>query len=190
MICSHPIPFISDAADMSLTPLPPILDSAFAHSQPEVIFAALLPAVCQVLQTDRCFLEVRNPHTRLHRNICWRQDPTLPDTSTDGWQPEQEWEQEDPMFAAALRTADSIYVEDVETADASVLNLEFERKYFGHRALVHAHICHENMLWGILQPCVFQQPRVWSQGDRALIEQLTDRLTPIVVQYVRQASPT
>ncbi|WP_315874613.1 GAF domain-containing protein [Thermocoleostomius sinensis] len=174
---------------MSSMTLPPVLEQSFAHSNPEAIFVALLPAVCEVLQTDRCFLEVRNPQTRLHRNICWRRSPDLPDTSTEGWQPEQEWEQEDPMFAAALRTAPSIYVEDVETAAPEVLNLEFERKYFGHRALIHAHICHEQQLWGILQPCMFGQPRVWSEFDRAIIEQLTDKLAPIVVHYVRTTSP-
>jgi GAF domain-containing protein len=173
---------------MSSITLPPALEEPFAHSEPEAIFAALLPAVCEVLQTDRCFLEVRNPHRRIHQNICWRQSADLPDTSTDGWQPEQEWEREDPMFAAALRTEASIYVEDIETAGPDVLNLEFEQKYFGHRALIHAHICHEDQLWGILQPCIFGHPRIWNEFDRAVIDQLTDKLAPIVVQYVRESS--
>lgn len=157
------------------------------HHQPEALFADLLPALCDVLQTDRCFLEVRNPQTRMHQNICWRRSPELPDTSTQGWQPEQEWEKEDPMFAAALRNEKSIFVEDVETAAPTVLNREFERKYFGHRALVHAHICQDGQLWGILQPCIFGQPRVWSQFDRAVINQLTDALTPSVIHYVQTA---
>lgn len=173
---------------MNQNTLPQALQDVFKlHSQPEALFAALLPAVCETLQTDRCFLELRNPQTRMHQNICWRRNPDLPDTSTKGWQPEQEWEQEDPMFAAALRLEDSIFVEDVETAEPTVLNREFERKYFGHRALIHAHICQDQQLWGILQPCIFGHPRKWSDFDRSVIDQLTNALTPIVVRYVQAA---
>lgn len=173
---------------MNQNTLPPALQEVFRfHDQPESLFAALLPALCDTLQTDRCFLEVRNPHTRMHQNICWRRYLELPDTSTNGWQPEQEWEKADPLFAAALRTEDSIFVEDVETAAPTVLNREFERQYFGHRALIHAHICQNQQLWGILQPCIFGKPRIWSNFDRAVIHQLTEALTPIVVSYVQVA---
>lgn len=173
---------------MNQNPLPQALQEIFRfHDQPESLFAALLPAVCDTLQTDRCFLEVRNPQTRMHQNICWRRYLELPDTRTNGWQPEQEWEKADPMFAAALRTEDSIFVEDVETAEPTVLNREFERQYFGHRALIHAHICQDQQLWGILQPCIFGKPRLWSDFDRAVIHQLTEALTPIVVSYVQMA---
>jgi len=169
--------------------LPPDLQDVFkSHSQPEALFSALLPVLCDVLQTDRCFLEVRNPYTRMHQNICWCSNPDLPNTSTQGWQPEQEWEKEDPMFAAALRLENAIFVEDVETAAPTVLNQEFERKYFGHRALVHAHMGQDGLLWGILQPCIFGQPRIWSQFDRTVINQVTELLTPIVIHYVQTAS--
>lgn len=173
---------------MTQNPLPQTLQDVFRlHSQPEALFAALLPALCDTLQTDRCFLEVRNPQTRMHQNICWRRYPDLPDTSTQGWQPEQEWEKEDPMFAAALHLEDSIFVEDVETAAPTVLNREFEQKYFGHRALIHAHICQDGQLWGILQPCIFGQPRIWSNFDRSIIHQVTEALTAIVIRYVQAA---
>jgi hypothetical protein len=156
-------------------------------NQPETVFTSILPRVCESLKTDRCFLHVRNPHTRMHRDFCWRRDPQRPDTSTNGWEPETDWEKEDPMFAAALRTAPSIFVEDVETAGPDVLNLEFERKYMGHRALVHAHICQDGLLWGILQPCVFGTPRVWSEADRTLIAKVIEQLRPIVIRYVQSA---
>lgn len=173
---------------MNQTTLPQVLQDVFRlHSQPEAVFAALLPALCEVLQTDRCFLEVRNPRTRMHQNICWRRSPELPDTSTRGWQLEQEWEKADPMFAAALRAEEDIYVEDVETAEPTVLNREFEHQYFGHRSLVHAHICRDGQLWGILQPCIFAEPRVWSDFDRAVITQVTDALRSIVIGYVQAA---
>ena len=167
--------------------LPAVLEAVFTtYSEPEAVFAALLPAVCDVLQTDRCFLHVRNPENRLYRVFCWCRNP-CPDMSTDVWQQEQPWEQEDPMFAAALRTDPAIFVEDVEAASPEVLNIAFERENFGHRALVHAHISENGVLWGILQPCIFGNPRIWSDGDRAVIAQTINKVKPFVVSYGESA---
>jgi GAF domain-containing protein len=169
---------------MAEAPLPPKLADVFAkHQQPEALFTALLPKVCEVLQTDRCFLQVRNPDLRLSRIFCWRRCPAFPDVSTATWQPEEPWEDRDPMFAAALRADPSIFVEDVETAGSEVLNLDFERETFGHRALIHAHICQEGKLWGILQPCIFGHPRVWSSEDRAIVAKIIERVRSSVVSY-------
>ncbi|XQQ05804.1 MAG: GAF domain-containing protein [Leptolyngbya sp. IPPAS B-1204] len=168
---------------MTLT-MPASLETLFSqHQAPEALFEALLPAICDILHTDRCFLEVRKPSERLYRVFCWRRRPEFPDLTTDGWQREKLWEAEDPLYAAALRAEPSIYVEDVETAPPEVVNLDFERKNFGHRALVHAHICQDGVLYGILQPCMFGHPRVWSEFDRSVIEQVTERLRPFVVRY-------
>lgn len=170
---------------ISQTQLPPILEDAFAQSgSPEDLFSAVIAALGQVLECDRCFLHVRHPETRMHRHFCWRRRPDIPDTTHD-WEPEQPWEQEDPMFAAALRCVSPIYVEDVETASADVLNREFEHQ-LGHRALVHAHICDQEKLWGILQPAVFGKPRVWNGDDRTVIEGAIERLRSLVVGYVQQ----
>lgn len=169
-------------------PLTEGLKRAFTDSKdPEAIFAAVLPAVCEALQTDRCFLHLRNPKTRIYKNLCWRRSPEIPDTSTDGWEPEQHWEDEDPMFAAALRTDPSIFVEDVETASPEVLNRDFERTNFGHRALIHAHVAQNGELWAILQPCIFGQPREWSEDDRTLVYQILERLKPVAIAYVTAA---
>jgi GAF domain-containing protein len=157
------------------------------YREPESLFAAILPAIGEELQTDRCFLHVRHPITRMHRVFCWRRRPEMPDVSTSGWQQEQAWEQEDPMFAAALQTAPSIFVEDVETASPDVLNLEFERKNLGHRSLIHAHLCQDHQLWGILQPCLFEPPRNWTDKDRKIIADVIEELTPIVIGYVKSA---
>ena len=158
-----------------------------ANNKPKDVFAALLPAVCEVLQTDRYFLHLRNPHTRIYQNLCWWRSPQIPDTSTNGWEPEIEWEREDPMFAAALRTDSSIFVEDVDLASSEVLNINFERKYFGHRALIHAHLCQDGLLWAILQPCIFGHPRVWDKFDRYLIHQVLEKLKPFAISYVKNA---
>ncbi|MBD1850453.1 GAF domain-containing protein [Leptolyngbya sp. FACHB-711] len=169
--------------------LPNAILRAFAEPEPEAVFVALLPALCEVLNVDRCFLLLRNPDTRIHRVICWRRDPNLPDTSTDGWQPEDEWEKDDPMFAAALATQPSIFIEDIETASPDRLNRDFERQYLGHRALVHAHVCQNQQLWGILQPAVFGHPRMWSKADRETIDRVVEMLIPIVVESVKAAAP-
>jgi hypothetical protein len=80
-----------------------------------------------------------------------------------------------------------VFVEDVETASPEVVNLAFEQKHFGHRALIHAHLCQDDMLWGILQPAVFGQARVWSEFDRSVIAQVTQKITPLAVAYVKAA---
>lgn len=172
-----------------MTLLPTVLEEVFTTSSvPEVVFAALLPAVCEVLQTDRCFLHIRNPHNRLYRVFCWCRSSKFPDMSTDTWQQEDPWEQDDPMFAAALRTDPSIFVEDVETASPKVLNINFERENFGHRALIHAHICQDGVLRGILQPCIFGHSRIWSEGDRAVVVQVIEKVKPFVVSYGESAA--
>ena len=173
---------------MTQIPLPKTIKAAFSEqSEPEAIFRAVLPAVCEMLQTDRCFLMLRNPQTRQYRVFCWRRSDEFPNKNTLGWEQEEEWEQTDPLFAAAIRAEESIFVEDIETAGAAVLNVEFERKNFGHRALIHAHLRHDGQLWGILEPCIFGHPRVWSEFDRALTIQVVEQLTPIAMAYVKAA---
>ncbi len=173
---------------MPQTSLPHSLETVFTQfEQPEAVFNALLPTLCEVLQADRCFLHLRNPHTRMYRSFCWRRSPAFLDISTEGWQPETQWELEDPMFAAALRADPSIFVEDIETASPTVLNREFERKYLGHRALIHAHVVQDNLLWAILQPCLMAVPRQWSEFDRSTVQAVVERLNPLVLAYVNAA---
>jgi GAF domain-containing protein len=159
------------------------------YSEPDALFSALLPILGQVLKCDRCFLYLRHPETKLGKiTHIWRRNPDIPDIGNPEWELEPaSLPQEDPMFAAALRTDPSIYVEDVETADPTVLNKDFERRSFGHRALIHAHLCHNGQLWGVLQPCVFAQSRVWSDSDRAIVTQLEKQLGRAVVEYVKKS---
>lgn len=173
-------------ADQNLPEALETIFKQFAH-QPEALFEALLPRLCDVLQADRCFLHARNPHTRMYRSFCWRRSPDFLDISTEGWEAEMQWEQDDPMFAAALRTEPSIVIEDIEAAAPTVLNREFERKHLGHRALIHAHITDNNLLWGILQPSVMAAPRPWSEFDRLTVLAVVERLQPFVQEYVTAA---
>lgn len=170
--------------------LPTVLENILtADEEPNAVFAALLPALVEVLQCDRCFLYLRNPQTNRGKvPYCWVRSDRYPVVKDADWKIEEKsLGQEDPLFAAALRTDASIFVEDVETAEPTVVNLAFEQREFGHRALVHAHLCHQGQLWGILQPCVFDQPRVWSEFDRAVISQVVERITPLAVSYVKAA---
>jgi GAF domain-containing protein len=170
--------------------LPVAIQGVFdQHSEPDAILSNLLPVIGEVLQCDRCFLYSRNPETKFGRvSHCWRRNQDIPDIGDPDWKLEPAGlSEEDPMFAAALRTAPSIYVEDVETADPKVLNKEFERHNLGHRALIHAHLSQNGQLWGILQPSVFGQKRIWSEGDRAIITQLESKLVPVVIDYVKKA---
>ena len=148
--------------------------------------SAAVKAIAQYLQVDRCFLYVRDPQTRYGKAaFCYRRSD-VPDVSSDKWEQEPELEAEDPMFAAALDCKPTIYVEDVETANPEVVNRDFEAREFGHRALIHAHLCEAGELWGILQPCVFGNPHHWTEGDKEFIDLAVNKLTPLVKQYVRE----
>ncbi len=92
------------------------------------------------------------------------------------------------MFAAALRTDPSIFVEDVETASPDVLSQVFERRSFGHRALIHAHLCQHNQLWGVLQPCLFERPRQWTAVERQVINQIVLAIMPKAIAYIKAAT--
>jgi GAF domain len=157
---------------------------------PTAALTALMPALGERLACDRVFLYLRSPQTQRGRvPFCWQRHSDIPRIYDPSWKPEPaELTDEDPMFAAAIATQPTIFVEDVETADAAVVNRAFEAKTFGHRALVHAHLCHDGQLWGILQPAVFGQPHCWSMADQALIHAAVERITPLAVEYVRRAA--
>jgi GAF domain-containing protein len=147
----------------------------------------LMQAIAEYLKCDRCFLYLRNPYTRLGRvPFCWTRSDEIPTVYDEDWKPEPEsLPDEDPMFAAALATKPSIFVEDVTNASSDVLNAEFERENFGHRALIHGHICFENHLWGVLQPCLMNQPRPWTEEERLMFTEIIERITPITVAYIK-----
>ncbi len=169
-----------------------ISDILNTPSPPDVMLAALMPAVGAYLACDRCFLYLREPSTRLGKvPFCWVRNDDIPMLKDEGWQLDPAWlPDRDPMFAAALRAEPSIIVEDVETASPTTLNLQFERESFGHRALIHAHICQEGQLWGVLQPSVFGHPRHWTSLEQAVIEQVVQAITPSVIAYVMANQPT
>ena len=157
-----------------------------SKGKPHKILSEVNMAIAIILQVDRCFLYVRDPKTRYGQAaFCYCRNPNFKNVSSDKWEQEQpdELEAKDPMFAAALNCQPSIYVEDVETADPQTLNRDFEAREFGHRALIHGHLCEDGKLWGIWQPCLFDHPRHWTAGDKQIMNAIANA-TPLVKQYV------
>lgn len=156
-----------------------------SQAAPDEVFAALLPVLGDILQCDRCFLYLRNPQTQFGKvPFCWRRTLDIPEILDADWKLEPKSLDQDPLFTAALEAKPSVYVEDVETADPQVVNRGFEQENFGHRALIHAHLCQDSVLWGILQPCIFGQPRIWTASDRAIMTEVEKAITPVAIAYV------
>jgi len=156
------------------------------NESPETALRGIVRWVGETLRADRCFLYVRDPAAGKGRiAFCWRKFASIPDVTQAEWQADTtDLPQEDPLFAAALATEPSVYVEDVETATPDVLNQAFENRTFGHRALIHAHVTENGTLWGILQPCQFGHPRRWTGYERGFVEDLLPQLLPYIQKYV------
>lgn len=165
-----------------------IIDLLTQSMSPEATMNRVIEHVGRALSADRCFLYVRQPD-RQHGRIalCWRKNDTIPDVIQPDWQPDTtDLPQEDPLFRAAITLKPSVYVDDVETAGPDVLNRDFEHKTFGHRALIHAHITREGQLWGILQPCLFEEPRHWTDDEKTQLESILPLLQPVVAAYTAE----
>lgn len=173
--------------------LPQFMEEIFSNSKtPDAVFSALMPALGEVLNCDRVFLYLRDPNTQTGTvPYCWCRNSNYPDVSDSEWKKEPEFlQKEDPMFAAAVRAEPSIFVEDVETANPEIVSKDFEAKSFGHRALIHAHLRSDGLLWGILQPCIFDRPRIWTDFDRQIIAAVTEKLSPLAVDYITATKPS
>ncbi|QJW89664.1 GAF domain-containing protein [Spirosoma taeanense] len=167
--------------------LPAAIDALLAEGHlPGKTLDRVVGLVGSTLNADRCFLYIRQPDRQRGRiAFCWRQNEEIPNFIQPNWQPDTtDLPQEDPLIRAALAMRPSVHVDDVETAAPETLNREFERKTFGHRALIHAHIQQYGQLWGILQPCVFGQPRHWTENEKTQIEAMLPRLQPVIAAYV------
>lgn len=167
--------------------LPEHISSIFVSQlTPDRLFAILLPALGEFLQCDRVFLYLRNPDLGVGKvPFCWTKNAEIPTIYDEDWLLEPpSLAQEDPMFAAALQAKPSLFIENVETTNPQVLNLQFEQKTFGHQALIHGHICEEGKLWGVLQPCIFKHYRVWSEYEKTVFLHIIQAITPYAIAYV------
>ena len=175
---------------MAHTPLAELKTILTAGAPPAEQLQAALDLVGPYVRADRCFLYVRDPaQARGRIAFVWRLDEAVPDPRHD-WQDDTgELPKQDPLFRAALAARPSVYVDDVTEAGPEVLNQEFERTTFGHRALVHAHITDRGQLWGILQPCVFGHPHHWTAAERDYLDAATPLLLPVIQAYMRALGP-
>ena len=171
---------------MITTPLPELEALLTASAPPAEKLQRALELVGLFLRADRCFLYVRDPAQGRGRiAFVWRLDEAVPDPRHD-WQDDTgDLPKQDPLFRAALAAKPSVFVDDVTEAGPNVLNQEFERTTFGHRALVHAHITEQGQLWGILQPCVFGHPRHWTGPERDYLNDAVPLFLPVVQAYMR-----
>ena len=166
--------------------LPTILEKILSEdNEPDAVFTALMPALCEVLQCDRCFLYLRNPQTCVGKiTHCWVEDSKWRDLTGSDWVEETELVENDPLMAIAFRTPSAVFVEDILTAGSETLNLAFEQEYFGHRALIHAPVYQDGQLFGIVEPCIFETSRLWTEQDRFIIATVQMRIGPLAADYV------
>ncbi|MBC7880329.1 MAG: GAF domain-containing protein [Anaerolineae bacterium] len=170
--------------------IPTILEELFSNSpNPEALLSQLMPILCQVMDCERCLLFLRDPVTKM--GACTHSYSTRPEYPY----PVSEWAlesptlvEDDPLFAEALRNPEALYVEDVENADPSILNIAFEKEYFAHSALIHAPIYYEGAMYGILEPCNFDKPRIWTVFDRTITAWVQTKLAPLAAEYARLKS--
>jgi GAF domain-containing protein len=161
-----------------------------AQDDPEELLQELMVVICEELSCDRCFLFLRNPCTR--RGIvthCACMKPKWQDLTGATWLEDEEIETTDPLMAIAFRTEEPVFVSDIETASPEVVNQNYEREQFGHRALIHLPIYQQEQLVAILEPCVFGHSREWNKGDRQLIQWLQEKIRPIIATYSQSREP-
>lgn len=165
--------------------LPEVLKAVFTESELDAVFTRLMPALGEVLKCDRCFLYLRDPQRSQGRvTHCWSHKVDA-DLTGSSWIEEENIAEKDPLMTIAFLTPEAVFVEDIETATPDVVNLEYERESFGHRALIHAPLYFDGLLYGILEPCVFGEPRCWTASDRTVIVQVQEQLSPLVASYIR-----
>jgi GAF domain-containing protein len=166
-----------------------VLEILGSGGTPDEILTALMPALARALNCERCVMFLRDPKTNRGRAVHrWASKPAFELRREDrGWQPNPpNLADEDPMYGEALVNPEALYIEDIETAGPAVLDVAYERKYFRHRALVHAPVYHEGELYGVLEPSAMEQPRRWTAADKALIAAVQKRLGPVVAAFVRE----
>ena len=173
---------------MSLLNLPSPLDTIFAETKDlTVFFERLTIAVVELLKCDRCYIYIRDPQFCIYRiPFCYCARSEVPNIIKPQTSTESCWQKADPLFAAALDCEAPIFIED--TSQASLLQLYFDDRQndFRQKALIQAHICLANELWGIVRASQFDRPRPWAKFDRDIISVVTDKITPLVSIYARK----
>ena len=170
--------------------LPSPLDSVFKNTEDlPLFFDNLMYGMVELLRCDRCYLYIRDPQLQTYQiPHCYCVHPEIPNLVQTRSDTESYYRQEsDPLFAAAMSGAPHIYIEDTEKLFYSNDNCAFwQQNYLEHKALIQAHIFIDGELWGIIQAAQYDRSRPWTKFDRGLISQIVDKITPLVVVYVKR----
>ena len=146
----------------------------------------LMPALVRTLSTDRCFIYMRDPRRRMtaytHGHSTMTDWPARPGGS---WRPEPNPASlNEPMLKKAFTDPTALFIDDIETAGPSVVNLAIERGVFGHRSLIHAPLYHSGTFYGILETTMRRVPRNWSAGDRAIVVNLQPAVARLAAEFL------
>lgn len=185
------LPKPKDSEDLSTLDLPDSITAVLQDNQdPDAVFTALMPAVVDILQCDRCFLFIRDPQRqRIRITHGYSRESRWPTMVQSDWSQESpELNANDPLTLSAYESPEAHFIEDIETASQGTLDINLERSVFGHRALVHAPIYYDEEFYGVLEPCVFETPRQWTEDDRTLIQGLQQALGTWVFRYLQQVA--
>lgn len=171
----------------------PAIEQIFAETlTPDEALSRLMPAIVAAMNTDRCFIYMRDPRRR--KTAFTHGYSRLPDwRSFNGgaWGDEPNPETlSEPMLKKAFSDPTPLFIEDIETAPPGTLNVGLERGFFGHRALVHAPIYHKGIFYGVLETAVRDAPRTWTQEDRDLIKSLRPRTAKLAFAYLGHDDPS
>ncbi|KAH8598901.1 hypothetical protein B0O99DRAFT_683640 [Bisporella sp. PMI_857] len=190
--------------------LPIELERLFStfQNEPARLIEAFMPVFCDLVEADRIFVSPRDPHTRVCTTFKWRRNESVPwpaiptGKKVRNWIVEDKWEDEDPLFRAALNIQPSIYVEDLQkAANEGILNLEFETSYMFHSAFIHGHAHwpplplrktepfadEARLFYGSVQPAVFHGSRIWSEKVHDLMEKCLVRIAPAMKAHAGTA---
>src|SRR5262245_61755334 len=99
-----------------MTDLPSSITDAFALGDPPAVLDALMPALCDALPADRCFVYVRDPSTRRGSVVAsYSADPQWADKHRPWAVEADDLFTFDPLMGIASRTPVAVFIEDVET---------------------------------------------------------------------------
>ena len=171
-----------------------LLAWATTDADPDTKLREAVRLYAEALDCERCILYCREPDLRRANttHAWWSDEPykvTWESWFSDEWVDEGPPNAEDPLFAAALKSPEPIYIGDIENDPTGLVNVEFEQRIFLHQALIHAPVYYQGKCYGILEPSVFGHPRDWSPRDRAITEWAQEQLGPNVAEFVAANGP-
>ena len=160
---------------------------ALENKETDAALSFLVESLGELLPCERCALFLRNPDNGLSKMThLWNSRPEHPLSRSDDWVAESPTlARDDPMFGEALVNPIALYIDYIEAEPADRVNLEFEREHFAHSALIHAPLHFQGQMVGILEPCVFDKPRHWSDDNKKLIAEIQEKIAPMCAEYVR-----